>query len=56
MSSIEDLLEKSYAEFFIDNFDFVLLNKLTYSLSSGPLYTSVWSNFYDTNIFLSRSY
>ena len=27
--------------FFMKNFDLVLLNKLTYSLSSGPLYTSM---------------
>ena len=28
--------------FFMDNFDLVLSNKLTNTLSSGPLYTSMW--------------
>ena len=37
--------------FCVDNFDLVLLNKLTYSLSSCPLYTSMCYNFYDLNIF-----
>ena len=41
VASTQDLLEKSYAEFFTNNFDLVLLNKLTYTLSSGPLYTSM---------------
>ena len=37
--------------FWKDNFSLVLLNKLTDSLSSGLLYTSVCLNFYDVNIF-----
>ena len=37
VASIQDLLEKSYVNFFMDNFDLVLLNKL----SSGPLCTSM---------------
>ena len=36
---MQDMLEKSYAEIFIANFDLALLIKLTYSLSSCPLYT-----------------
>ena len=39
--SIQDLLEKVTQNFLTDNFELVLLNKLTYSLSSGHLYTSM---------------
>ena len=41
MAYIQDLLEKSYAEFFMDNVALVLLNKPTYSLFFCHLYTDV---------------
>ena len=43
-------LKRFTLNFFMDNFDLVLLSKLSYSLCSGLLWTLMCSNFHDVNI------
>ena len=62
MASIQNLLEKSYAEYFIDNFDLVLLNKLTLlSILGSFVHINVlkllWRKYFLKTIYgLSNSY